>query len=206
MNTVDGIISPPYFIKSLIKATLFLGAPIIYFVKYKDERTVLKELFTPKKKPIFTALAMGVTVYAVITLGYILIQNSIDFSAIAGSLEKSGITAENFIFVSLYIAFCNSLLEEIFFRGFGFMTLKNHINRKIAYALSAGLFAFYHIGMTLGWVEIYLFALGFLGLFLGGIFFSYLAEKTKSIYPSWILHMFVNFGINTVGFMLLGVI
>ncbi len=206
MNIVDGIIAPPYFIKSLIKAVLFLGAPLLYFAKYKEEKEKPKELFKMNKKALFVAFGMGAGAYAAITLGYILLENSIDFSGISENLIKNGITPENFLFVSLYISFCNSLLEEIFFRGFGFMILKDCINKKAAYAISAGLFAFYHVGMTLGWVEFYLFALGFAGLFIGGIFFNYVNERTKSIYPSWIVHMFVNFGINTVGFMLFGMI
>ena len=40
------------------------------------------------------------------------------------------------------------------------------------------------------------------GLFVGGCIFNYLNEKSESIYTSWITHMFANFAINTVGFML----
>ncbi len=206
MNIVDGIIAPPYFIKSLIKILLFVSVPAFYFYKNKDEIPNFRKLFVPEKKTLCVAFGLGAAAYAAITGGYLLLKDFLGFSGIAESLTKNGITAENFIFVAIYISFCNSLLEEIFYRAFGFAVLKNHIGTKTAAAVSAGLFAFYHIGMTLGWVEFYLFALGFAGLLVGGIFFNYLCEKTKSIYPSWILHMFINFGINTVGFMLFEII
>ncbi len=206
MNIVDGVIAPPYFIKSLVKALLFLGAAAFYFYKNRDEIPKLKALFIPKRKALFAAIGLGLAAYAAISGGYLLLKDYINFSGIAENLIKNGITPENFIFISIYISFCNSFLEEFFYRAFGFVILKNHIGAKPAAALSAGLFAFYHIGMTLGWVEFYLFALGFAGLFLGGLFFNYLCEKTRSVYPSWLLHMFINFGINTVGFMLFGMI
>ncbi len=202
MNFVDGVIAPPYFIKSLIKAVLFLGAPAIYFYKNSEEREELERIFTFKKQPLLIALGLGAAAYAAIVGGYLLLKDYIDFSGIAENLIKNGITPQNFVFIAVYIALCNSFLEEFFFRVFGFAVLKNKVGQKTACALSAGCFAFYHVGMTLGWVEFYLFALGFLGLALGGLFFNYLCEKTKSIYPSWVLHMFINFGINTIGFIL----
>ena len=41
---------------------------------------------------------------------------------------------------------------------------------------------------------------------VGGCIFNYLNEMNGNIYPSWFVHMFANFGINTVGFILFGVI
>ena len=52
--------------------------------------------------------------------------------------------------------------------------------------------------MFFWWVYLVLLA----GLFVGGCIFNYLNEKSESIYTSWITHMFANFAINTVGFML----
>ena len=41
-----------------------------------------------------------------------------------------GITAGNFLWVAIYISVMNSFLEEFFFRGFGFITLKKYVNIK----------------------------------------------------------------------------
>ena len=78
-----------------------------------------------------------------------------------------GITLDNFIYVTIYISFLNSFLEEFFYRGYAFITLKKHLNRKISYIFSASLFAIYHIGMIL---ESFIFPdiiLVVIGLFLG---------------------------------------
>ena len=44
------------------------------------------------------------------------------------------------------------------------------------------------------------------GLIVGGCIFNYLNEKNDNIYPSWFVHMFANFAINTVGFILFGIL
>jgi hypothetical protein len=62
------------------------------------------------------------------------------------------------------------------------------------------------VGMTGGWFSIWIYILSMAGLFIGGCIFNYLNEKCESIYPSWIVHMFANFAINTVGFILFGIL
>lgn len=117
-----------------------------------------------------------------------------------------GITAGNFLYVSLYISLVNSFLEEFFFRGYGFITLKKYTGRKFAYIFSSSIFAVYHVGMLLGMFHIGVLFLLLLGLMIGGCIFNCLNERNDTIYPSWFVHMFANFGINTVGFILFGVL
>ena len=117
-----------------------------------------------------------------------------------------GITAENFIYVSLYISLMNSFLEEFFFRGFGFITLKKYASREMAYLFSSSLFAVYHIGMLVGMFHFGALLLLMVGLIVGGCIFNFLNERNENIYPSWFVHMFANFAINTVGFILFGVL
>lgn len=205
MAVVDGVLKPEYFIKSIIKLILFLILPIIYSFFDKDIR--IKEIFKPKKTGIKSAVLLSVFVYVIIMCGYLLVRNIFDFSAITGALTQNiGVTGENFVFVSLYISFVNSLLEEFFFRGFAFLTIKRITGRKFAYLFSAAVFAVYHIAMMIGWFKADVFLIVLAGLFAGGLIFNYLNEKSSTIYPSWLVHMFANFAINTIGFILFGII
>ncbi len=205
MGIVDAVIQPEYFIKSLIKIILFIGLPIFYSLRYKE--TNLKSLFTPKKDGFLLAIGLGVGIYALIVGGYLLLQNIFDFSGVTKTLESTiNVNKENFILVSIYIAFVNSFLEEFFFRGFAFLSLKPLAERKFAYCFSAAMFALYHIAMMIGWFGLELILIALLGLFIGGLIFNYLNEKTGNIYISWLVHMCANFAINTVGFMLFGII
>ena len=180
---------------------------MLFFLKNKEEFKDFKKMFIPKKEGILKALLLGLGVYAVIVGGYFLTRNIIDFSGVTtGFTEGMGITGSNFIYVSLYISLMNSFLEEFFFRGFGFITLKKYTSRKVAYIFSSAVFALYHVGMLFGMFELGALLLLLFGLIIGGCIFNRLNELNNNVYPSWFVHMFANFAINTVGFILFGII
>ena len=123
MAVIDGVVMANYFVKSSIKLALFIGAPLIYTFLRRD--ISFSRLFVPDKKSIRLALFLCIPLYALIVGGYWLLKDVFDFSGITASLTGNiGVSKDNFIYVSLYISFVNSLLEEFFFRGFGFLTLK----------------------------------------------------------------------------------
>ena len=202
MALVDGVIQPGYAAKSAIKIALFLGLPLLT-AKFSPAIS-LKGLFRFQRKGFLTALLLGLGVYGVILGGYFLVRNFFDFSGIAGTLsQNAGVNRDNFLFVSLYISFVNSLLEEFFFRGFLFMNLKSTVGKAFAQGFSSILFAVYHVAMMVGWFSPWLFGLVMAGLAVGGMIFNTMNEKLGAIYPSWLTHMFANFAINTIGFMLM---
>ncbi len=205
MGLVDAVIKPNYAVKSIVKWVVFFILPVVhnYFFKELD----LYQLLKAEKKGLWRILLLGVGVYLLIIGGYFIFKDVFDFSNITKSLtENVGVTGNNFVFVALYISFANSFLEEFFFRGYSFIKFKQLTNRKIAYAFSGSMFALYHISMMIGWFSIWLMMIAVVGLFVGGCIFNYINEKYKSIYASWGVHMFANFAINTIGFMLFGLI
>ncbi|MBQ7980323.1 MAG: CPBP family intramembrane metalloprotease [Oscillospiraceae bacterium] len=207
VSFIDAFVKPNYFVKIPIKILFFLVLPMIFFFIYKEDFEQFKKLFTFKKSGFVKALLLALGVYGVIVGGFFATRSIIDYSNVTTSLTGGmGITADNFLYVALYISLMNSFLEEFFFRGFGFITLKKFTNRKFAYIFSAAMFAFYHAGMLWGMFGALGLALIFMGLVIGGCIFSYLNESNDNIYPSWFVHMFANFAINTVGFILFGVI
>lgn len=201
MALVDGVIKPGYAVKSAVKVGLFLLLP--WLASKADPQIAYGSLLKPKKKGFLPALLLGGGIYGVIVGAYFAVAPIFDFSAIAGSLTADmGVTGDNFLFVSLYISLINSFLEEFFFRGFVFTNLK-HAGRPLAYAVSAAFFSLYHVAMMVSWFSPLLFFLVMAGLVLGGVIFNYMNEKADTIYCSWLVHMFANFAINTIGFMLL---
>ena len=60
--------------------------------------------------------------------------------------------------------------------------------------------------MMIGWFGIGIVLLALAGLYVGGVIFNILNEKSENIYASWLSHMFANFAINTIGFILFGII
>lgn len=200
MIYVDGIVQPHYFMKSFIKIITFSGCIFLY-----KEMSVLS-LFKIKREDLKKAVILSMIVFLLIVGGYFIIRNWIDFNQIAASLENNvGVKKENFIFVALYITLMNSLLEEIFFRGFLFQELYKD-SKKFAYLFSSFCFGFYHAGIMLGWFQIWLYLAALTGLMLTGIFFAYLNELKQSIVPSWMVHMSANFAINFITIILYGIL
>lgn len=204
---IDAVIKPSYFMKIPIKICFFLALPILFFLINKEDFKHFKQLFSFRKSGIIKSLLLGLIVYIAILGAYFITRNFIDFSNVTTSLTSGmGINANNFIYVFVYIAFMNSFLEEFFFRGYGFITLKKYTNRKFAYIFSSVIFAIYHVGMLIEMFNIGILFLLLIGLIIGGCIFNYLNESTDNIYPSWFVHMFANFAINTIGLILFGII
>lgn len=202
MALVDGVLRPGYLVKSMVKLAVFLLVPIGAQIFCSDFS--LKSLFRFRKQGMILAISLGGGIYIFLVLGYFLISQFVDFSGIVSVLaQNAGVTKDNFLSISLYISFINSLLEEFFFRGFLFLQLKGLWNRKWAYMFSALAFSLYHCAMMIGWFSWWMFGLILLGLFAAGLLFDLLDDKQETIYTSWLPHMFANFAINTIGFILM---
>jgi len=202
MAFVDGVLRPDYAIKSAIKIALFLLLPLL--ISRSNPQVIYLQLLRPKKKGLLAACGLGIALYVLILGGFFLVRPFFDFSNIAGALTtNAGVSKDNFLYVSLYISFANSFLEEFFFRGFVFTNLKQLSGKIPAYVFSAIIFSLYHVAMMIGWFSPLLFLLVLVGLTTGGIIFNWLNEKLDTIYGSWLTHMFANFAINTIGFSLL---
>lgn len=205
MAVVDGIIQPDYTVKSAIKILVFLIAPVIYSLC--DKELNLRRIFRRNKKGVGLTIGLAVGVYLIILGAYYAGKDIFDFSGITESLTANiGVTGERFVWIALYISFINSFLEEFFFRGFAFLTIKKLTSRKFAYIFSSFMFALYHVAMMIGWFSIGVYFITMVGLFVGGLLFNYLNEKNETIYNSWMVHMFANFAINTIGFILFGIL
>lgn len=91
-----------------------------------------------------------------------------------------------FVLTSVLVA---PIVEELFFRGFLFKGFRQKYGWKIALVLSALIFSLFH-----GQVAT------LLPTFLLGALFSYLYQRTESIFPSMLLHFLVN-SVGTCGLL-----
>lgn len=202
--SLDIFMKPTYMVKSVIKIFLFLIIP--FSLVKKRDKSFLKKLILPKKEGLIKSILLGVCLLSLVLFLYFLLQDVYDFNKIIPLLAESGINNSNFWFVCFHISIINSLLEEFFFRGFAFLLLKRNIKTSYAYLFSSLMFALYHVSIICEWFSIPIFIFSILGIMFLGFVFNYLDEKNGNIYNSWMSHMFVNFGINTIGLMLMGML
>lgn len=201
MAWVDAVWQPPYAVKSAVKLLLFSLLPVSYGLWNREMQ--LKNLFRFRKNGFFIALLCGIALFCIILGGYFLLGSFFDLSGITRSLSGNiGVNAGNFGFVALYIAVVNAFLEEFFFRGFSFLALKEITSRRFACLFSAFCFSLYHVAMMIGWFELPLFLLTVLALFAAGLILNRFNEQFENIYGSYLIHMFANLAINTIGFLL----
>ncbi len=86
--------------------------------------------------------------------------------------------------IILVVILSAPLFEEIFFRGFLYQSLKKAKGVVFAMLLSAGIFAAFHLQLSV-FLAIQIF---FLGLLM-----AYLMEKTGSVVPGIVVHFLTNF-------------
>ena len=202
MAVVERYLAPDYAIKITLRICLFAGAVGIYRLHFREP--AFRALFSPASLKFALLLAAGA--FLVLLGGFFLLRKWIDLDAIAAGLTSGqNITRDNFFLVALYICLCNSLLEELFFRGLAYLTLRRHWDELPAQVFSAGAFALYHVTILSGWFPAWLFALIVAGLFVCGILFNLLDYK-GSLLPAWLLHAAANVAINLIGFLMFGYI
>ncbi|NLB19458.1 MAG: CPBP family intramembrane metalloprotease, partial [Clostridium sp.] len=164
MLLMDRFLTLPYTTRSIYKVLLFLLFPIILggSIRWFDLFSVFRVKSDDKK--IFPSLFLGLGVYVLLILLYIILKDIFNLEQIMGALESTvAVTKDNFIMVAIYISFINSFLEEFFFRGFAYLKLKDKMPKIGATMISAMAFSIYHFSMVEGWASPILVALGLLG-------------------------------------------
>lgn len=198
MAIVETIIEPVYFIKSLIKIILFFIIPFIIMKKLNNNIFSNLKL---NKRSIKHLLILGILIYWIIMIAYFITRNIFDYPKLVESLVSDQyVTRNSFMWVSIYISFINSFLEEFLFRFISFIKLLKYTKRIYAYLFSSMIFAIYHIAMIEAFPPA-LTILCIIGLAVGGCIFNFVDEKNNNIYNSWIVHMFADFAIMTIWFM-----
>lgn len=117
---IEGYIEPEYVLKSAIKLVVFFIS-ILGYMNICGAYKILDQFKYMKFRDFKAILGLSIGVYFFIISLFFLLKDYIDLDVIRNNLlAKENITASNFVYVSLYISFVNSFLEELFFRGFMF--------------------------------------------------------------------------------------
>ncbi len=205
MAPVDLFLAPNYWVKSIVKILLFILVPLSFNRYFKWVK--VKDLFWLHRKQVKWVVILALCTYGLIVGAYLLLQDVFDFSMVTSQLESSmAINKNNFLLVFFYIPLVNAMIEEGFFRGFGFLALNNYWPRWMSYTLSAAVFSLYHVAIMAQWFSPVLFVLLIVSLVIAGLFFNYINEKTGSLLTSYVIHAGANLAINTIGLSLFGMI
>jgi membrane protease YdiL (CAAX protease family) len=187
-----------YLYTSIAKVILFLLIPFLYYKIFKEGtyKELLSLFILKDKRDVKLPLVLGGIVFTFIVVTFIIIRPLIDSAMVDEALANIGITPGNAVFVVLYIVLINAALEQLFFRGFVFMSLYRMGIKPYAHIYSSVLFAVYHIPVLFHALAPGMLILATLGLVVAGLIFNALTVKCKSISGALIVHISANLALN----------
>ena len=166
---------------------------------YRADRIALYLGFENLRRNILPALLAGISLCAAVFLFFVLLQGRImDLSAVQTLLLEWGIHPSDTLWFFSVMVVLNSVVEEIYWRGFIFSRLREHVNPGMTVFLSSIFYASYH-GMTTGALFTPVYAvICTTAVFLGGTFWGYMRLRRNTVWYGVVTHLMVDFGIMLV--------
>lgn len=184
----------PYLIKTLIKVPLFVVIPIVSVLTLENHSLKIKYA---------NVVIQALGVFSIVMIAFYLFSKWIDFDTIRNDFsQRLEINKTMFVWASIYTIFINAFIEELFFRAYVFGRLRKQ-NKVLAYVFSSLLFAIYHLTIFMTWFNLPILLLILLGLFLGGMIFSYNFDKHNSIVAAFIVHVAADVAVVVIGYMVI---
>jgi membrane protease YdiL (CAAX protease family) len=118
--------------------------------------------------------------------------------AAAGLLEP-----ERYLALATYLIVINSVLEEYVYRWFIFRKWEVLVGGHAAVLLAAAVFTVHHVILMGAYFSAWVAALAGTGVFAGGVLWSFLYLRYRSLWPGYVSHALVDVAILTVGWALL---
>ena len=197
LYVVEQVLQLPFMIKTIIKLPMFTLLPGWMLTHVYGKKI---GFVWPKKHLHFMVIGMTTVVVSILS-GYYIVESLVDVEVISMDItNRMQIGTGTMVLAALYTTLVNSLIEEYFFRGFLFLGLRHSGHRRLAYVVSAVLFALYHVTIFLNWFTWPVMLLALLGLVAGGLIFGWFADKTDSLIGSWLIHISADIALIAIGF------
>ncbi len=191
-----------------------LGKAVLYLTPALWSRFVDGEpwsLSRPSRRGWGAGIGFGLLVSAAILLLWLAIGDSaFDLDRFRTILTENGLAEPTrFILAAAWLSFVNALLEEYVFRWFittRFDALLPATGRARAAAvllLSAFAFTLHHIIVLAHYLPPLMTLLACTGIFVGGLFWSWLYRRAGSLWPAYVSHAIVDIAVMVVGYLTL---
>ena len=155
-------------------------------------------------KGLGLAAVLGAGICAVIVAAYYgYARDAVDLSLIKEKASEIGLDKPAvYVAAALYWITINSVLEEYVWRWFVFRKFELLTNGAFAVLLSAFFFSVHHfVALTL-YFDLGLNLLCCFGIMIGGMTWSWLYLKYRSIWPGYLSHAMVDVAVFAIGYVL----
>jgi membrane protease YdiL (CAAX protease family) len=186
------------FIWSAAKVILLLG-PIAWWILVQREPLKLPVI---KVEGLLIGLISGAVLALVIFSSYWFIARPVmSFEPLQSMLQGVGINSvKSYLLLALYLTLINSLIEEYVFRWFFYSQLERLMPSLAAVFVSALIFTIHHTVVLVAYVPWHFNALASIGVFTGGLIWSYLYYRYGHIWPSYLSHIGADIGVFCIGY------
>ncbi len=179
-----------------------LALPLLWLLRVERGRPSLSP---PRHGGLLVGAASGLAIGAAILAAHRLVGHWIDLAVFREKLVAAGFGNKAFYLgAAVYIVTINAVLEEYVWRWFVFRQCEKLLGASVpAVLLSALLFSIHHVVALrayTGW-NVTLLACG--GVFLGGVIWSALYARYRSIWPGYLSHIVADVAIYVIGWQLL---
>jgi membrane protease YdiL (CAAX protease family) len=176
-----------------------IGIPVIdlFVVKRYNHSDAAKSLgLVSNRNAIKVGACSGFVSLIVIVLFFYIFQDHVIKVDEMQSLLESWSIRKDHIFILLFVMiFANSVLEEVYWRGYIFGRMEAHFGATSVIILSSLFYASYHYVTTANLFSVQIGVLFTVVIFLAGIFWGTIRKRFGSLYASIISHLLVDLAI-----------
>lgn len=148
------------------------------------------------RQNLLQSLITGSCICAAVFLFFALLQERImNLSSVELLLARWGVQPGDTLWFVTVMVLLNSVVEEIYWRGFIFGRLREKLSPGMTIALSSAFYASYH-GLTTGALFSPLYAvICSIAVFLGGVYWGYMRLRRNTVWFSIVTHFMADLGI-----------
>lgn len=150
-------------------------------------------------------LVSGAAIFAAILGGYLVLgRRWIDAAAMRETAIESGMGRRDvYLLGVVYWCIVNSLIEEVVWRWFTFRQCETLMPGRAAVVATGLCFTLHHIVALSAYFDWRITLLGSLGVFIGGVTWSTLYLKYRSLWPGYVSHICADIAIFLIGWWLI---
>jgi membrane protease YdiL (CAAX protease family) len=159
----------------------------------------------PRQGGLAAGAASGAVLAAVIVAGgWLFGVQDMDLAPLRAEVREMGLNS-----IVPYLAgaagwtFVNSLMEEYVYRWFVFRQCETLLQSTAAVIASAAIFTAHHVIAVSQYLDPPLATLASVGVFAGGLVWSWLYLRYRSIWPCWLSHVLADIAVFGIGWYLL---
>ncbi|MDP6011837.1 MAG: type II CAAX endopeptidase family protein [Candidatus Poseidoniaceae archaeon] len=212
-NLVALILTAPASTIVLVLSTMFGGiiGSFIYvfgkvwqvvvpsFWRLKIEKLPISKS-PPPERSIREGIVLGIAMSFVMFIAWLVVGDKINPEEVRSFVKPFGLLNIWFyLAVFFYWVTLNSLLEEYLFRWFIFEKFETLVGGKWAVILAGITFTSHHLFGTAAMFPWWAALLASFGVFIGGVMWSWLYLRHRSIWPCYVSHVIVDITMFSIG-------